>query len=416
MLRCVTATAALGLAAAAAGADALSAGDQDKLRADLTELRAANDPILMLTPIDRIGDLGPRAVEAALSALMPLLDSSSAEVRREVLHVLHPPVRLGPPQLARLGRLQADLDDEVRAEGCRILGEQGSAGDHSEQTKEEVVTASLDDRHLIGELANPDIDRRERAAKVLRERLPDPNHRRAIADAATPLAVLARSLDRGVRAISLTLMARCLVRLDAQQFAAAFTDLQDDTPAVVEAAIEAISLCPEDSRTQAANGVRPIAMDAQNPLHARAIATLEAIGAWDRTAEDAAIAALGSDDASAQLVLQACLGGNEHDPKLTDAVAAACADESRPGATRFLAMKALVAMAPPSQTESVLERVLGQRSQGVEARKGACIALMSMADKAGLALTTLRGVSSDQREDPELRKVAQSAATLISRQ
>src|SRR3954464_12313195 len=97
----------LGSAARAADAPPLKPDVQRKLDKELNDLRTARDPVLQLTPLQHIVDLGPEAVQAALADVWKLMDSPSPGLRKDAMNALHPPVKLAPEQVQRIDRMIA---------------------------------------------------------------------------------------------------------------------------------------------------------------------------------------------------------------------------------------------------------------------------------------------------------------------
>ncbi len=115
------------------------------------------------------------------------------------------------------------------------------------------------------------------------------------------------------------------------------------------------------------------------------------------------------------MVLEAIQTAHVHDARLGQELTRLCLAARQPDSLRCQAMKALVVAAEPALAVASLEKLVADRAERLEVRKGACTALMLIADQAALAVTALRGVSDDLHEDPGLRKAAEAAVGVIDR-
>lgn len=402
-------------AAEAAEAAALKPDQRRALDKHLAALRESRDPLLMLTPLQRIVDLGPAAVEAALADIVPLLDSASPAVRHDALNALRPPVRVDKAHVQRIERLAVDTDPKVRGLCAQVLAEIRSSRDRSSTEQGVSVAEKLPTRQLIAELGSDDLKRRESAVAVTRKRLDtDLAFRKEVASVPASLAKLVGSPDARVREVALLLLARCFDPLPAEAAGPAAETTVEDDVGVASAALEALAHAAPAARDQALAAARTCAETRDGMVRGQALAALAALGAWDDQAGAWALAALADRD-GLRPTCTAIAAARLRQPTLVAKLTAVVRDDGIGGDVRGEAMKALGVAAEPKESVPVLERIVSAKGDDKRARVGACTALMLMASDATLALTTLQGVAADPKDELEVKRAAKAASEVIGR-
>lgn len=401
------------LAAGAEAADTLDPATRAELDKNLTRIQQANDPILQVSPIRRIAELGPAAVGAALPTLLPLLDSTDASVRRAVVHALHPPVLLDAAAIDRLDRLAIDTDDDVRTEAAQVVQEAHAWAVRVHEQAQQERLRHLDEHGLLHALTAEDIDTRDHARALLTSRLDDAQARARLGQEGALLATLARHADRHVRTCALLIAARCVAPLPPALSAAATAALQDiDTP-VIAAGVAALAQVAPAERVAAVASVRPL-LRPGSPVRAAAVTTLARLNVWDRDTLGAAAEVLGQEPTERGQLLTVLAQACPTDPGLARVLIHLALDATATSDERCLALKALVQAAPPADAIDTCEQVLASRAEAPGVRQGACTALMLMAAHAQVARPLLEGIANDQRERADLRATAAAAAALIA--
>ncbi len=413
----VAATGPAAWAVDAAPAPALSAAQQRSLDKQLADLRASRDPLLKASPLQRIVDIGPAAVEAALPDLMPLLDNADAGLKQNVLNAIKPPVHLSGEQVQRIEKMMADPDEKVRKLARATLEEIRKFRESSASQKGLAQAGQLTAKQLLTALDSEELQTRENAVQVSRKRCEsDADYRREASGDLAMLAKLSHSPDAKVRVEALHLMCRCFDNLPVELVDPAAFASEDSEDEVAVGALAALARAVGAGKDAAVTAARKQTTAESPKVQGQALATLAALGAWDDGVAKAVREAL--DGGNADATKGACAAVFFHRrklPEVVDRLITLTADPAADPETRAEAMKALSVAAEPARSIPVLEQVLETKTDDKRARIGACTAFMLMAEVATPALTSLQGVAKNERDDLEVRKAAKSAAELIGR-
>ncbi|MBA3708320.1 MAG: hypothetical protein H0W83_05825 [Planctomycetes bacterium] len=394
----------------------LTADEKERLGELLEQLRSSRDPVLKLTPLSRVVDLGPAAIEAALPDLMPLLDTRNGGLRHDVLAALRPPVRLANDQMQRIERLRADPDESVRQLANTLMNEIRVYRDQVAAQRKLALTGQLSTKQLLEALGGEDLKKREDANRVVRQRSQDdPEFRREIAGQTAKLGKLARSPDASVRVTVMLLYERCFNPLPLAAVpvvSATAADTEDD---VATAALAALAHAPS-SNADAIAAAR-LAITRTGRVQGRALSTLATLGTCDD--EILAIARQILENSSAEAWRGACaiiVTNRQRLPDVVERLASAVADRTCDPESRAEAMKAFAVAAAPERSIKDLSRVLDNaRVEDARSRSAACTALMVMAEDARPALPLLNRIAKADNDDSEVRKAAKAAIEVIGR-
>jgi hypothetical protein len=398
---------------AAVAADGLDDATRAKLDAALEQMRAESEPVLKEGPIDKIVELGPAAVTAALPDLMPLLDSQDAGLRKEVVKAMCPPVVLNAAQIDRLHRLIADPDDDVRAAVNTAIN---AVQDQRRQAKNDQGlrdTKDLSPRQLLDALDSPTLQARENAEKVAQSRLLDNDFCHEISGQPQVVAKLVGNPDAGVRALALTLLAKCWKDLPPESLAAVTNAASDTDEDAARAALAALAHAPRHGAGSAAavkavryeTGVRAGATLGQ------ALATLGELGVWDDDLAKTTLAALDDKDAQSGACAIITHQGVRL-PTLAPRLTAIVSDRTADVEVRASAMNALAVAGDPKDTAPLFAAVLANTGEPRRPRQAASIALQNLGADARPVLPTIEKVAATE-QDVDVRLAAKSAAQLI---
>jgi hypothetical protein len=406
------------LAAAATAAEPirapLSAAQQKKLDTLLTQLRTARDPVLKLTPISGIVDLGPGAVEAALADLLPLLESPNGGVRHDALYALRPPVRLANDALLKIERLLADPEPQVRELAHSTLDQIRLSREREAAQARLSAAKGQTPEQLLAALKSPEVAKRDDAARILRQRAQeDAEFRLALSLQTEALLELARHRDSGVRATAMVLAARCLDPLPDAAIAAAATATTDTDEEVGEAAVFALSRAPAASASALA-ALRAAAESDNARIKGAALAALADLGISEPGLGDLASRALAAHSAKSWKGACAYLVSfRQRVPDAAPRLEAIITDPNptTPDDIRGGAIKALAVTAEAETTLPMLSRLANEGPS--TQRIASCEALVLMGERAAPAapmLERLAGETKDQR----VREAAKASLRVIA--
>jgi hypothetical protein len=394
----------------------LTAAEQARLDKLLSDLRGSKDPVLKITPVNNIIDLGPAAIEASLPDFFPLLDLKYGALRHDVLIGMRPPVRLNNDQMQRIERMRADPDESVRALANSLMTEMRVYREQKAAQQKLALTGQLSTTQLLDALDGQDLKKRENANRVARQRSQDDaEFRREIAVRQAQLAKLARNPDSSVRVTVMLLYERCfnpLPQAVVPIVCATAADTEDDV------ATQALAtLCRAPSTNSDAIEAAKKAATRAGRVQGRALQTLATLGSVDE--EILTIARQVLADTSAVAWRGACsviVTNRQRMPEIVDRLEAAVADRTCDAETRAEAMKALAVAAAPERSIRCLSRVLDNpKVEAAAARSASCTALMVMAEEAKPALALLTRVAQAENDDYEVRKAAKAAIEVIGR-
>jgi hypothetical protein len=405
----------LGSAAAAADAPALKPDVQRKLDKELADLRSAKDPVLQLTPLQHIVDLGPEAVQAALDDVWKLVDSPSPGLRKDALAAVRPPVKLAPDQVKRIDRMVADPDDQVRTAARKLLEEIRTFREQKASDQGMAAAEKLPSRQLLAELGSDDLNRRGKACQVTRKRIEEPGFRADVGDVPATVIALADHPDAQVRQIALALLTRCWKELPPEAMDAVVQATGDQDEAVAAAALGALAHAPASGRERAEAAARTQADKGSPQVQGAALTALAGLGVWDDSVAQVVKTGLQGDSPAVwKGACAAVIAARKRQPGLSDRLATIGNDAGADPEARAEALKALAIAADPAKSVPLLERLVENKNDDKHARIGACTALMLIAESAAPALTSLQGIAKNERDDLEVRKAAKAAAEIIA--